>query len=561
MTKVESYTGLDLMDMLAAAKGWLEKSTSDIDALNVFPVPDGDTGTNMLLTLNSTLDEMARCQDHQLNSIAQCMARGSLMGARGNSGVILSQILRGLAQQLGAKETFNGLDIALALGEGAKLAYKSISQPVEGTMLTVIRETATAAQQASNSNHGSLLPVLETAVKAARDSVAKTPSLLPVLRQAGVVDAGGQGLYVLLEGMLLFLRGELESLAGQKPQVILPSTGPETNRELPLPIGEVEEEKPYGYCTEFLMRGQSLSPEAIRKRLDKMGESLMVAGVDNTIKVHIHTYKPGQVLALATRLGTLHDISIRNMDDQHQEYLKKRQSLRLAQKSQPGIAPTASVPIATIAVVSGEGLARVFWSLGATAIVPGGPTMNPSTQELLQAIEALPSEKVILLPNNKNIIPAAKQAQSLTNKKVIVVPSETIPQGVASLMAFNPEVGIESNTEAMERARGSVKTVSLTYAVRPSPDISGLRIKQGQPIGLIDDKLVAAGKSLPEALEKALSHLDMAQAEAITIYCGQNIQPNESLPIEDIMHRRAPQAQIEVVDGEQPHYPFIISVE
>ncbi|MBI4289528.1 MAG: DAK2 domain-containing protein [Chloroflexi bacterium] len=565
MTTRVSYTGKDLKDMLAAATQWLEKSASDIDALNVFPVPDGDTGTNMLLTMRSTLDEIGRAADSRLGSVATAVSRGSLMGARGNSGVILSQILRGLAEALQRKHAFTGRDVAEGLKEGVGLAYNSIARPVEGTMLTVVRDVAAAAGQASQADHYSLLPVLQAAVSAARDSVARTPDLLPVLRQACVVDAGGQGLYVLLEGMLLFRRGELKSKLSGKPQVILPL-------ETCVPVAPVEEdEKPYGYCTELLVNGEGLSAETIRQKLEKKGESLIVVGDHNAVKVHIHTYRPGDVLNLATRLGTVHDVLIRNMDDQHREYreyLEKRQesrapaggsSMRPADRV-PRPAGVATLSIAAVAVVSGEGLARVFRSLGAVAIVPGGATMNPSTQQLLEAIEAARSEKVVLLTNNRNVVPAAQQAQTLASKQVVVVPTETVPQGIAALLAFNPEADMEANGEAMEAARSSVKTAALTHAVRPT-ECCGRRIEQGQAISLVDDALVGAGNTLAEALEQAMAMLDVARAEAITIYSGEGASPAETSLVEAVLRRHAPGAQMELVDGGQPHYPYIISVE
>ncbi|MBF8266402.1 MAG: hypothetical protein HW384_2266, partial [Dehalococcoidia bacterium] len=470
----------------------------------------------------------------------------------GNSGVILSQILRGLAQGLSGKETFDSLSFVSGLEEGARFAYKSMSRPVEGTMLTVIRETAIAARDALRSDHQGLIDVLNAAVRAARESVSRTPTLLPVLRQVGVVDAGGQGIYVLLDGMLRYLRGEITLKDGD-----LPSAALETGREETIAV-EVEPEKPYGYCTEFLIHGQGLSIEKIRKRLEAKGESLMVVGDLNTLKIHIHTYKPGIVLNLATRLGTLHEIQIHNMDDQYREY-KEKLKTRDQEQGEPSVfAPT--VPIAIIAVVSGEGLVKVFQSLGIAAIVHGGDTMNPSVQQLAQAIESVPSDNVILLPNNKNIIPAANQVQSLTRKQVVVVSTATIPQGISAVLAFNPEADIQANSQAMQEAKVSVKTVALTYAVRPS-ECCGQRIEQGQAIGLVDEELVAWDDSLSNALVKSLGFLNIAKAETITIYSGEGVSAVARLPIESILRQQAPDAQVETVEGGQPHYPFIISIE
>lgn len=559
-TAAVAYDGVDFKRMLSAAAERLASSAADIDALNVFPVPDGDTGTNMLLTLRSTLGEMSRCTNSELSAIVQAMARGSLMGARGNSGVILSQILRGLAAGLDGKKTFTGKEIAAGLEEAVKLAYKSMSRPVEGTMLTVVREMAAAAQRACSANPAGLIPILEAAVEAARDSVARTPALLPILRQACVVDAGGQGLYVILEGMLLFVRGDVWD-ATIKPRVISPSVACEGPRAISsVAPREEEAEKPYGYCTEMLIAGQGLHPEEIRGKLEDKGESLIVVGDEKTVKVHIHTYDPGLVLQLGTGLGTLHDILIRNMDDQHQEYLEKRRTAQLQIVQPVAEAPSPLVPFAVVAVASGEGLRRVFQSLGATAVVPGGPTMNPSIEDLLRAVEAVASDKVILLPNNKNIIPAARQLEPLTTKKVVVAPTETIPQGVAALIAVNPELDVDANRQAMEAARASVRTIALTRAVRSS-QYRNLQIDEGQAIGLIDDELAAAGRDLVDALGETLGLLDTARAEAVTMYYGENVPETEVQAIESSLRAHMPGAQIEVVDGGQPYYPFIISVE
>lgn len=538
-----SWSGQELRGMFTTATSWLEKSAPDIDALNVFPVPDGDCGTNMLLTMRSAVEESYHASDRNASAVAQAMARGALMGARGNSGVILSQIFRGLARGLEGRKSFSGHDFAASLTEGAMLAYKALTRPVEGTILTVAREASFAAQSACAQSED-LLSIMEATVKAARDSVANTPTLLPVLRQAGVVDAGGQGLYVVLEGALHYLRGEVEEMQYRRPQVV-PSSIPLVSR-IPAVI---EKEEPYGYCTEFVLEGRKrLSLERIRKRLDNKGQSLIVVGDENLVHIHIHSFEPGKIINYATSLGTIHQIKVQNMDDQHKDYIEMT-------KAQ---APPAD--IATVAVVPGEGLAQVFRSLGVTATVPGGQTMNPSTRELLQAVESVPQDRVIILPNNKNIIPTARQVPGLTSKKVEVVPTETIPQGVSALLSFNYDADLETNASMMREASSTVKTVEVTRAVR-STKIGDLKIKRKQAIGFVDGELTSVGDNPEEVLWDVLLGLDTEGSEVITIYYGKNTKRSKAEEIVDRVRQQYPLLEVELISGGQPHYHYIASVE
>ena len=544
MKQIDTIGGQDLREMFAAATTWLEKSASDIDALNVFPVPDGDTGTNMLLTMRSSIEEAYRAPDRSASAVVQAMANGALMGARGNSGVILSQIWHGLEQGLSGKESFTGSDLADALLQASTMAYKGISNPVEGTILTVIREASSAAQAQAASGSNDLISVMEATVSAANESVANTPSLLPVLRDAGVVDAGGQGLYTILEGALRYLRGEAEQMQFRKPQIIVSS--------IPLiarsPQMLAADEVPFGYCTEFLLKGEELDPDKIRTRLEKRGQSLIVVGGESTVRVHIHTEKPGNVISYASSLGTMHQVSIRNMDEQHQDFLEMQKE------------KAPAIDMAIIAVVAGDGLTDVFTSLGVTAIVPGGQTMNPSTKDLLQAIELVASDKVIILPNNKNIVLTAEQVQSLTEKSVKVVPTKTIPQGVAALLAFDYEADFETNAQIMNKAKSAAKTIEVTRAVR-STQLGELKIKKNQAIGLLDGDLLAAGSDTTDVLNKMLAGLNLNKAEVITIYYGADTELAEAEQISVSIREQHPQLQIEVVRGGQPHYNYIISIE
>lgn len=545
MKQTVTYDGQELRNMFAAGSAWLEKSVPDINAINVFPVPDGDTGTNMFLTMCAVMEEADRVSDHSVSAMAKAMAQGALMGARGNSGVILSQFFRGLAKGLEGKEFLDGATWAVALNEASRTAYKGLSQPVEGTMLTVIRDAAKAAEEVAKTNPADITSITEAAVKAAKESVARTPLLLPVLREAGVVDAGGQGIYVLLEGILGYLKGELEVMKYRKPELI--SAGVSGSVVISGSGGEAEEA--YGYCTNFLLEGSKLNPDKIRKRLERKGKSVVVVGDENTVRVHIHTYDPGGVIKFATSLGTLHQLQIQNMDDQHVTFLEMQQE-RLSK-----------LEIGVVAVVSGEGLAEVFRSLGATAIVPGGQTMNPSVQEILQAVEAVPSQRVIVLPNNKNIIPAASQVQSLTSKEVVVVPSKTIPQGVAALVAFNYEGTVEENVQAMEAAIAAVKTLEITTAVR-STQIKGMKVKQGQAIAILDDRdLIAADDDVFGALMKGLDKVGLEGVEIITLYYGNGVEAPEAERVVAELRSRYPDKQFELVFGGQPHYYYIVSLE
>ncbi|HTY82068.1 MAG TPA: DAK2 domain-containing protein, partial [Dehalococcoidales bacterium] len=348
MDQVNTLAGQELREMFSAATSWLEKSSADIDALNVFPVPDGDTGTNMMLTMRSTMEEAYRAPDHNASAIVHAMAKGALMGARGNSGVILSQIWRGMALGLDSREDFTAVDLAAGLKQSVGTAYKAVCEPVEGTMLTVIKDAAKAAEDKVKSGEQDIVSVMEATVTAAGESVARTPKLLKVLKDAGVVDAGGQGLYTILEGALRYLKGETEQMRLRKPQIIVS----EIHATTPVTFGPVEE-VPYGYCTEFMVKGEKLEPETIRHRLEKKGESLIVVGDDSAVRIHIHTLTPGHIIDLATRLGTLHQVSIRNMDEQHQDFLEMQKD-RLPKSD-----------TAVIAVASGDGLIDVFDSLGA----------------------------------------------------------------------------------------------------------------------------------------------------------------------------------------------------
>ncbi len=544
MTQARSWNGKDLRDMFAAGSNWLEKSVAEVNAINVFPVPDGDTGTNMLMTMRSVIEEADRASDTTAAVMAKTMAHGALLGARGNSGVILSQIFRGLAKGFDGKSDFNGADWAKAMGQAAKTAREGMSNPVEGTILTVIKDAATVAQKCADKDPEDLIAIIEEMVKEAKESVARTPNLLPALMEAGVVDAGGEGLYILLDGALRFLKGELEDLQLKRHQMV--SANITAARSISLVSSD--EEEAYGYCTNFLLEGDNLDPEKIKRKLEGRGQSLVVAGDETAVRVHIHSYDPGSILAYATSLGTLHQIQIQNMDDQHVGFKEMRR-----QKALP-------TDIAVIAVAFGEGMIKVYESLGAI-VVKGGQTMNPSVKEILECVEAMNSQKVLLLPNNKNIILTASQIKELTRKEIEVIPSRTLPQGITALLNFNFESTMDENVQSMSEAIKSVKTVEVTTAAR-STQIRGLKIKQGQAIGIIDDTdLVAAGDDVVTVLLESLKVGGIDAVELVTLYYGADVKSEQADEVVKGLRDQYPGKQIELVSGGQPHYFYIVSLE
>ena len=542
MEELTLCTGQKLREVFEAAGDLLEKNARDIDSLNVFPVPDGDCGTNMMLTVRSAVEEARHAPDHSASAVAKAMARGALMGARGNSGVILSQIFRGIAQGVEDKEFFNGADFAAGLVEGTAFAYKALANPVEGTILTVAREASEAARSTS-AQSDDLICIVEAVVSAAKDSVASTPMLLPVLREAGVVDAGGQGFYVIMEGVL----GALKKEGYRCTEKGVVRYERSSMNKVPL-LAMGRSENLYGYCTELVLDGSNLNLDDIRKELEKRGQSVIVAGDECIAHIHIHTFDPGSVLSYATFLGTLHTVKIENMDDQHRVFSERTTT------------ETFPSNVAIIAVAAGEGMKEVFQGLGITAVVSGGAAMNPSTQELLLAVESVPQDKVILLPNDKNVIPVAIQVPHLTAKEVAVVPTESVPQGVAASLSFNCEGDLQSNVEGMSRAKSAVKTVEVTRAVRDTL-IGNLQVTEGQAIVFVDGEIAIAGDSPSLALEEALQALISDEIEIATIYYRDRGDSKEAEEVSQRIRQMYPHLQVDLIFGGQPYYHYIASVE
>ena len=526
--------------------GWLAANQEEVNRLNVFPVPDGDTGTNMLLTLQSAVEDVRESNAQDVGRIAAIAAHGSLMGARGNSGVILSQIFRGFARAVQGKRDVGPEELAEAFQEAANAAYRAVNKPTEGTILTVAREAGKAASAAASEPGATARSVIQATAAGARAAVERTPSQLAILREAGVVDAGGYGLQVMLEGFLKSVdEGEAELRARRSAR---PSAA-QVSMELP--------EEGWGYCTEFLISGSGLDVEDLRGRIADLGNSVLVVGEPELVKVHVHTDDPAAVLAFASQQGELQKVTVGDMSQQH------RRILETEARGAPG-PPAARADrangVGIVAVAAGGGLSDVLRGLGADAIVEGGQTMNPSTRDMLEAVESVPYDEVILLPNNGNVILAASEVGKVTQKKVHVLPTRFAPQGVAALLTFNPEDDAAVNMERMRGAADHVQTIEVTHAVRDSRS-SGLRVKKGDVIALINDKLSYSGRAYAEVVQKAIGGLGPNGFELVTIYQGEGASPDEVEAVTRAIRETFPTLEVENQAGGQQHYPFIVSVE
>ena len=524
---------------LLGSLSWLAANQEEVNRLNVFPVPDGDTGTNMLLTLQSAVEDIKDSTAPEVSKIAALASHGSLMGARGNSGVILSQIFRGFARSVQGKTTLSPQELAQAFEEAAAAAYRAVNKPTEGTILTVAREAGRAASAAAALPDATAPAVIAAAAEGARLAVLKTPSQLPILHEAGVVDAGGFGLQIMLEGMLKTVAEAEAALAS------LPAATPKAAQvSMELPEGG------WGYCTEFLIEGKALDVDVIRNKIESMGNSVLVVGEPELIKVHVHTDDPSRVIALAGSYGKLLKLNVGDMSTQHKRIID----------SEAASGPRRSNGVGMVAVVAGPGLVEIFRGLGVDAIVEGGQTMNPSTQDMLYAVEKVPYDAVILLPNNGNVILAAKEVVGLTKKKVHLIETRSVPQGVAAVVAFNPERSGDENSAAMRKEAARVQTIEVTHAVRDTRS-NGLKVKKGDVIGLINDKLEFAGGDYSEVVNKALGKLGPDSYELVTVYRGEGATDDELRKLESAIKNAYPRLEVEVQQGGQQHYPFILSVE
>jgi uncharacterized protein len=542
-TKTPGVDGPLFKRALLGSLSWLSANHEEANRLNVFPVPDGDTGTNMLLTLQSAVEDIKESNAAEVSKIAKLASHGSLMGARGNSGVILSQIFRGFARAVEGKSSLTPAELATAFEEAANAAYRAVNKPTEGTILTVAREAGRAAAAAAGSPDATVPKVIAAAASGARAAVLKTPSQLQILRDAGVVDAGGFGLQIILEGMLKTVEESESSLAALAPA-----------RPAALPASQVSVELPeggWGYCTEFLIEGSNLDLDRIKTQIEALGNSVLVVGEPELVKVHVHTDDPTRVITLAGGYGKLLKLNVGDMSTQHRRILEGEGKAAGAPRSNG---------VGVVAVVAGRGLVDIFRGLGVDAIVEGGQTMNPSTQDMLTAIESVPYGEVILLPNNKNVILAAKQVVGLTKKNVHVIETHSVPQGVAAVVAFRGDRSGAENLAAMKSEAERVQTIEVTHAVRDTRS-NGLKVKKGDVIGLINDKLEFAGTDYGEVVNKALGKLGADSYELVTVYRGEGATDDELQKLESDIRSTHPGLEVEVQQGGQQHYPFILSVE
>lgn len=554
--KVDVLNGIEFKRIITAAAQVLAESKEQINALNVFPVPDGDTGTNMALTLQSALRELDNLETESISKVAQAIARGSLMGARGNSGVILSQYFRGFSDGLGKLKAANGRQLAKAFDQASKRTYKAVMKPVEGTMLTVGRVIAEACSAACENEELSPVEVWKVAVQAGTKALENTPNILPVLKQAGVVDAGGKGLLVALEGAYKALVGEID--VSDRPAPV--------QEQIQEGITRIEGVLVNKYCTEFLIKGERLDVDQIRSQLEPKGESLLVVGDQQVVKIHIHTDHPGQVLEYCTGIGDLTDIKIDNMQFQNEMITDEPEMQNhngLSNSNNTIISRNSSTekkPIGVVAVVPGNGLAEIFTSLGVDVALYGGQTMNPSTEELVRAVEDVNADAVIILPNNKNVIFSAQQVKEFIDKRVEVIATTTVPQGVAAMVGFAEHLDLEANLQAMEEEVANVRSGEITFAVR-STKAGELSIEEQDYIGLADGKIVAAGQSLTDVGLTLLDNLVDDDSSLISIYYGDDLDPEAAELFKQEVANRFGHCEVELYQGGQPLYFYIISVE
>jgi DAK2 domain fusion protein YloV len=548
ISRYSTIDGRVLRLLTEAGLHWLRANQQVVNALNVFPVPDGDTGTNMVLTMQAAWDEVATLGERSIGEVAHGIAHGALMGARGNSGVILSQIWRGFARSLDDVENMDTRHFARALAEARDTAYRGVVKPVEGTILTVCADVAKAAEEAANNGVSSVLEMLELIVDAADDSVQRTPELLPVLKEAGVVDSGGIGLYFILDGML-------RSVYRLPIDQALASVQPLSALSLDSAMESVEPGQDWEVVIDFRPL-DDFDMQVYFRALESMGTSIQLGEGDGMYRMHIHVpdqteYEP---IEFTRKQGTITNIAVENLmiqlEDQAQqegfEYLK----LTAVEPNQ----------VAAVAVAPGMGIARVFASLGAAALIEGGQTMNPSTQEILESFENLSTDKIILLPNNKNILLAANQAAELTVKNVAVIPSVSIPQGVAAMLALVPDGQFDHVVDAMTKSLDDVQSAALTIATR-SVEIDGIHCAEGQVIGLLNGRLSVSSNDLTECLDGILAKSVNEDAELITIYYGADLNAMQANQLADRVRERWPNQEVELVEGGQPHYQIILSVE
>lgn len=535
----------------------LSDNADYVDSLNVFPVPDGDTGTNMNLSMTSGAKETERGATAHIGKTGQALAKGLLMGARGNSGVILSQLFRGFSKEIEQQDTLDAKAFAGAFQAGVDTAYKAVMKPVEGTILTVAKDAAKKAVETAESDDD-LIHVMEALTAEAKASLKRTPDLLPVLKEVGVVDSGGQGLVYVYEGFLAALKGEkLPERTAEASMDELVSAEHHRNVQGFMDTSDIE----FGYCTEFMVKFEEdktavhpFDEQKFREDLSGYGDSLLVISDDEIAKVHIHSEEPGDVLSYGKQYGSLINIKIENMRQQHTAIVGE------GHRADRGTKPAETHPYAVITVSMGPGIAELFKSIGASAVIEGGQTMNPSTEDIVKAIREVGAERALILPNNKNIIMAAEQAAEMAGIEAAVVPTKTVPQGLAAILAFNPEASVQENAKAMTGAFAHVRTGQVTNAVRDTT-IDGVAIRKDDFMAIAEGKIVQAGESLDEVTRTLLDGLIDEDSEIVTILFGSDTDEDSAAAIGAYIEGRHPDVEVEIHNGRQPLYPYILSVE
>ncbi|MER2170613.1 MAG: DAK2 domain-containing protein [Psychrobacillus psychrodurans] len=551
---MKSINGIQFADMVQMGAHHLFQNADYVDALNVFPVPDGDTGTNMNLSMTSGAKETAAHTNEHIGKTAQALSKGLLMGARGNSGVILSQLFRGFGKSIEQLDVLNAKQFADALNYGVETAYKAVMKPVEGTILTVAKDSARKAVEVSE-DVDDIRELMEAIVIEAKKSLDRTPDLLPVLKEVGVVDSGGQGLVFVYEGFLASLKGEaLPSKTIGTSMDDLVSAEHHMNVQGFMDTADIE----FGFCTEFMVRFEEGKKEfnetAFRNDLSEYGDSLLVISDDEIAKIHIHSETPGEVLTYGQQYGDLIKIKIENMRQQHTEIVGEGYSSEAT-------ANKAEIhPYAIVTVAMGPGVSELLKSLGASAIIEGGQTMNPSTEDIVKAVEAVGAERVLILPNNKNIVMAAEQAAEILGIEAAVVPTKTIPQGMAAILAFNPQATVDENKNNMTEAYAHVKTGQVTFAVRDT-SIDGVEIKKDDFMALAEGKIVLSNPSLKEVTTSLIQSLMDEEAEIVTVIYGEDVSEEEANEFAAFIEAQYGDVEVEVYNGKQPLYPYILSVE
>ena len=549
---MEKINGLVLAKMIDLGARNLAKNAEKINSLNVFPVPDGDTGTNMNLSMSSGAKETAANTVENIGELGKSFSKGLLMGARGNSGVILSQLFRGMSQYIVDKKEIDSKEFAAAIQNGVSIAYKAIIKPVEGTILTVAREAAEAGVKKAESTT-SVIEVMEAIYAEAQESLKRTPDLLPILKEVGVVDSGGQGLVCVYQGFVAALKGEeIDGLDAVETNIVDMQFEDDHDMDFMSP-----EDIVYGFCTEFTVRldkdKKEFDEDQFRKDMSEFGDSLLVISDSEYVKIHVHTETPGEVFNYGQQYGELIKIKSDNMREQHREVLRKQESKQTS-------SPKEVKEQAMISISMGSGLSKVLTSMGVDYVVEGGQTMNPSTEDIMKAIKEVNAKNIYIFPNNKNIQLAAKQAAELAKENVYVVESKTAPQGLAAVMVFNPNASPEENFANMQEVLGTVSTLEVTHAVRDT-HIEGVEIKKDEFMGIRDGKIVVSNLSLNTVLEELLEKSIDEDKEIVTIYLGEESTDEYTDFLEKLIEDKYPDVEVELVESGQPVYPYIIGLE